>query len=85
MFLKVVNTKRERFEHFHKFLVQHWLQNANFSNILKFLPFLNLHAHLGGSGMRLRMHLLVTTPDPSGRTRKGLENNLVRKCLAEMP
>ena len=85
MFLKAVNTKRERLERFHKFLVQHWLQKANFSNILKFLPFHNVHAHLGGSGTRLRMHLLVTIPDPSGCTRKGLENNLARKCLAEMP
>ena len=25
------------------------------------------------------------TPDPSGRTRKGLGNNLTRKCLAGMP
>ena len=85
MFLKAANTKRERFECFHKFLVQHWLQKANFSNIIKFLPFHNVHAHLRGSGMRLRMHLLVTIPDPSGCTRKGLENNLARKCLAEMP
>ena len=28
---------------------------------------------------------LVWTPDPSGRERKGLGNNLARKCLAGMP
>ena len=33
--------KQERFEHFCKFLVQHWLQKVNFSNILKFLLFRN--------------------------------------------
>ena len=27
------------------------------------------------------MQALVWTPDPSGRARKGLVNNLVRKCL----
>ena len=87
MFLKAVNTKQERFEHFCECLVQHWLQKVHFSNILKFLPFRNVHvhAHLGGSGTRLRMHLVVTIPDPSGCTRKGLGNNLARKCLAEMP
>ena len=82
MFLKAVNTKRERLERFCEFLVQHWLRK---SKILKFLPFRNVHAQLGGSGTRLRMHLLVTIPDPPGRARKGLGNNLARKCLAEMP
>ena len=33
-----VNTKRERFKRFHKFLVQHWLQKANFSNIIPTIP-----------------------------------------------
>ena len=28
---------------------------------------------------------IVWTPDPSGHARKGLGNNLARKCLAGMP
>ena len=49
------------------------------------IPYFEVWLHFQYSIKYVGCPTLVWIPDPSGRTRKGLGNNLARKCLAGMP